>query len=219
MNIQLQGVAKRYGSSGAAFWALRAVDLEIEGGEFCAVVGPSGSGKSTLLHLLGCLDHPTEGDVCVDGRPIRQLSDRALSLIRRHRIGFVFQQFYLNDSMTALQNVLLPLEIARVRDRRRHAEEALAAVDLNGKRGLYPGQLSGGEQQRCAMARALANDPELLLADEPTGALDSSSGQRILDLLASLHQDRSLSVVIVTHDMQVADQAHRRINVLDGRVT
>jgi putative ABC transport system ATP-binding protein len=219
MNLQLTNVSKSYGEGDARFWALRDVDLDVDRSDFLSIVGPSGSGKSTLMHLLGCLDRPSSGEVRVDGRETIGLSDRELSLIRRNRIGFVFQQFFLNDSMTAYQNVLLPMEIAGVAGRRDRASEALDRVGLRAKAQQYPSQLSGGEQQRCAIARALANHPEIVLADEPTGSLDSKTGQEILGVFRELHDDRNLGVVLVTHDREIAEQGKRKVEVFDGRVS
>lgn len=219
MNLKLDNVSKSYGEGEARFWALRDVDLEVDRSDFLSIVGPSGSGKSTLMHLLGCLDRPSSGEVRVDGRETVRLSDRELSLIRRNRIGFVFQQFFLNDAMTAYQNILLPLEIAGVAGRRDRAREALERVGLGSKARQYPSQLSGGEQQRCAIARALANGPEIVLADEPTGSLDSKTGRDILGIFRELHDDRNLGVVLVTHDREIAGQGKRQVGVFDGRIS
>ncbi len=218
MIVELKNVSKEYGRNGTRFVAVRDVDFRVSSGDFVSIVGPSGSGKSSLLHLVGCLDRPTAGSVLVDGQPTDKLSDTELSRVRRDRLGFVFQQFYLNDAMTALQNVLLPLELARVKGRVEMARVALADVGLCGKESNYPSQLSGGEQQRCAIARALVNSPEILLADEPTGSLDSASGKSVLELMECLHTTRGLALVIVTHDPAVAARAHQHIAIHDGRV-
>ncbi len=218
MIVELKNVSKEYGRNGTRFVAVRDVDFRVSSGDFVSIVGPSGSGKSSLLHLVGCLDRPTAGSVLVDGQPTDKLSDTELSRVRRDRLGFVFQQFYLNDAMTALQNVLLPLELARVKGRVEMARAALADVGLCGKESNYPSQLSGGEQQRCAIARALVNSPEILLADEPTGSLDSASGKSVLELMECLHTTRGLALVIVTHDPAVAARAHQHIAIHDGRV-
>ena len=219
MRIQLDGVWKAYGEGSGQFWALKDAHLEIGSQDFLAIIGPSGSGKSTLLHILGCLDLPTRGDVLIDGEPAAKKSDRALSHVRRNRIGFIFQQYFLNESMTALQNVLLPLELGKVKDRRGKAEEALDWVGLTKKLGSYPSELSGGEQQRVAVARALANSPEIVLADEPTGSLDSENGSRILEMLTVLNREREIGLVVVTHDAKVAACGKRRIEVRDGRIS
>lgn len=219
MIVELQSVWKAYGEGEARFWAIRDAGLKIQAGDFICIVGPSGSGKSTLLHMLGCLDKPTKGTVLVDDESIDRLSDRQLSLIRRNRIGFVFQQYYLNECMTALQNVLLPLELGKVKDRKKKAADALAWVGLENKLKAYPSELSGGEQQRCAIARALANCPEIVLADEPTGCLDSETGGRILDVLADLNKEQEIGIVVVTHDEMVAACAREQIQVRDGRIS
>ncbi len=218
MIIELKKVSKRYGQNGVGFWAVRDADFRVSSGDFVSIVGPSGSGKSSLLHLVGCLDRPTSGSILVDGVAIEKLSDAELSHVRRERIGFVFQQFYLNDAMTALQNVLLPLELARVKGRVELARAALADVGLCGKERSYPSQLSGGEQQRCAIARALVNSPEILLVDEPTGSLDSESGKNVLELMECLHATRGLALVIVTHDPSVAARAKTHVVIHDGRM-
>jgi putative ABC transport system ATP-binding protein len=219
MRIELHGVWKAYGEGEGQFWAIQDAHLEVESGDFLAIVGPSGSGKSTLLHLLGCLDTPTRGEVLIDGEPAARKSDRELSLVRRNRIGFIFQQYYLNESMTAWQNVLLPLELGKVKDRRQKAAEALDWVGLGKKLASYPSELSGGEEQRVAIARALANSPEIVLADEPTGNLDSATGGKILATLEGLNRERGIGLVIVTHDAKVAACGKARIEVRDGRIS
>jgi len=218
MIVELKKVSKEYGQNGLRFWAVRDADFKVSSGDFVSIVGPSGSGKSSLLHLAGCLDRPTAGSVLVDGVAVDRLSDAELSRVRRDRIGFIFQQFYLNDAMTALQNVLLPLELAHAKDRVERARAALADVGLADKAKSYPSQLSGGEQQRCAIARALVNSPELLLADEPTGSLDSESGKNVLQLMEGLHAARGLALVVVTHDPSVAARARTHITIHDGRI-
>jgi len=218
MIVELKKVSKEYGQNGLRFWAVRDADFKVSSGDFVSIVGPSGSGKSSLLHLAGCLDRPTSGSVLVDGVAVDRLSDAELSRVRRDRIGFIFQQFYLNDAMTALQNVLLPLELAHTKDRVERARAALADVGMADKEKSYPSQLSGGEQQRCAIARALVNSPELLLADEPTGSLDSESGKNVLQLMEGLHAARGLALVVVTHDPNVAARARTHITIHDGRI-
>ena len=219
MKIELDNVCKAYGQGDARFWALRDATFTASSGDFVSIVGPSGSGKSTLLHILGCLDQPTEGTVRVEGRPTAGLSDRQLSAIRRDHIGFVFQQYFLNQSMTTLQNVLLPLDLAGVDGGREKAAAALDLVGLGSKLRSYPTELSGGEQQRCAVARALANAPSILLADEPTGSLDSKTGENVLQMMVSLNEERDLGMVIVTHDEAVAETANETVHVLDGRIS
>jgi putative ABC transport system ATP-binding protein len=218
MIVELKKVSKEYGQNGTRFTAVREADFRVGEGDFVAIVGPSGSGKSSLLHLAGCLDRPTSGSVLIDGVAVDKLTDAELSHVRRERIGFVFQQFYLNEAMTAVQNVLLPLELARVKGRRELAREALAAVGLEAKESSYPSQLSGGEQQRVAIARALVNSPELLLADEPTGSLDTESGRNVLELMEGLRAARGLALVVVTHDASVAARAEKRVAIRDGRI-
>ncbi|MFC2077339.1 ABC transporter ATP-binding protein [Candidatus Bipolaricaulota bacterium] len=219
MKIELDNVSKAYGQGDAQFWALRDATFTASSGDFASIVGPSGSGKSTMLHILGCLDQPTDGAVRIDGDSVSGLSDRRLSGIRRDHIGFVFQQYFLNASMTTLQNVLLPLDLAGVKGGRQKAAEALDVVGLGDKLRSYPTEMSGGEQQRCAIARALANAPSLLLADEPTGSLDSKTGKNVLDMLISLNVERDLGIVIVTHDETVAEKTNTTVYVLDGRIS
>ncbi len=219
MKIHLVNVSKAYGQDEAQFWALKDATASATDGDFISIVGPSGSGKSTMLHLFGCLDKPTQGEVRVDGQPISILSDRQMSLIRRDHIGFVFQQYYLNASMTSLQNVLLPMQLAGVKGGKEKAAVALETVGLGSKLRSYPAQLSGGEQQRVAIARALANAPSIVLADEPTGSLDTTTGKNVLDMLLMLNREQNLGVVIVTHDEKVAEKAKRMIHVLDGRIS
>ncbi len=218
MRIELRSASKAYGRGPGQFWALRDVNLAVEKGTHLAIVGPSGSGKSTLLHLLGCLDVPTTGEVLLDDVSRASLSDRQLSLVRRTRMGFVFQQYCLNECMTALQNVLLPLELGRVADRRTKAAEALRWVGLEHKSGALPSEISGGEQQRVAIARALAHGPELVFADEPTGNLDSESGTKVLEVLRALHDETGTGLVLVTHDDRIAARATQVLRVRDGRL-
>jgi len=219
MRIELAGAGKAYGQGEARFWALRDASLAVDEGNFISIVGPSGSGKSTMLHLLGCIDRPSEGEVSIDGREMEGLSDREMSGIRRDHIGFVFQQYFLNASMTALQNVLLPLDLAGVAGGREKAAAALETVGLGSKLRSLPTEMSGGEQQRVAIARALANAPGILLADEPTGSLDSKTGNDVLEMLVNLNRERNLGLVIVTHDEGIAMTADRIVHVLDGRIS
>ena len=194
------------------------VDLRIEDGETVAVLGPSGSGKSTLLALIAGLDRPSEGMVLLDGQPIQEWSEDRLALMRRQQIGFVFQTFQLLTNMTALENVLLPLDLAEVPQAEERARELLEAVQLAERGHHYPGQLSGGEQQRVALARAFATHPPILLADEPTGNLDEATGAVVLGVLAELRRNHGTTLVLVTHDPEVARIADRTLQLREGRL-
>jgi len=216
--IELVRLTRRLPSGDRLLTIVDDVDLAIATGEFVAVLGPSGSGKSTLLALMAGLDRPSEGEVRIDGEPIQDLSEDRLALLRRARIGFVFQSFQLLGNLTARENVLLPLELAEVDDPDRRADEMLAAVGLDERGHHYPSQLSGGEQQRVALARAFAPRPPILLADEPTGNLDSATGARVLDTLTELKERLGTTLVLVTHDSAVAARADRRVHLMDGRV-
>jgi putative ABC transport system ATP-binding protein len=217
--IRLEKICRTYQLGGQPVHALVDIDEEVKTGEHVAIMGPSGSGKSTLLYLLGCLDRPDSGSYFLDGRDVARLSDEELTGIRRNLIGFVFQSFHLVPRLTAAENVELPMvfaEVARA-ERRQRVAAALASVDLADRADHRPDQLSGGERQRVALARAMVMSPRLLLADEPTGNLDTTSGRQILDLLDRLH-DQGVTVVVVTHDPTVASRAERVIVLVDGRV-
>lgn len=216
--IQLRKVSKVVTSGTDQLTILHPLDLEIARGEFISIVGPSGSGKSTLLGLVAGLDAPTSGSILLAGEEITRMSEDALAELRGRMVGFIFQSFHLIPSLTALENILIPLEIAGTPRAAARARELLDEVGLRDRGHHYPSQLSGGEQQRVAIARAFANHPQILLADEPTGNLDSRNGQHIIDLLRRINRERGTTLVLVTHDQQLADLADRRISFRDGRV-
>ena len=217
--IRTESLTKAYRMGAEELNVLNGVSLEIERGEYVAIMGPSGSGKSTLMNLLGCLDTPTSGSYWLSGRLVSELDDMALALVRNREIGFVFQTFHLLPRFTAVGNVELPLIYRHVppRQRRERAEAALRMVDLSERLEHRPNELSGGQRQRVAIARALVTDPSILLADEPTGNLDSKTGAEIMRLFARLHHDGH-TVVLITHDHEVAKQAQRVIHLRDGKI-
>jgi putative ABC transport system ATP-binding protein len=217
--IEMHALTRVYQLGPQEIYALRGLDLKVDHGEYLAIMGPSGSGKSTLMNIIGCLDRPTAGKYILDGTPVEAMSDDELAAVRNRKIGFVFQTFNLLARTTALQNVELPLVYARIPrvHRRKLAEEALVAVGLGDRMNHQPNELSGGQRQRVAIARALVNKPSLLLADEPTGNLDSQTGREILDLFRALH-NRGNSIMLVTHEDDVAREARRIIHLRDGRV-
>lgn len=217
--IEARGLTKVYAMGGQTVHALRGVSLDIEEGEFVAIMGASGSGKSTLMNILGCLDQPTEGSLRLAGEPVEGMQPDQLASIRNRRIGFVFQQFNLLPRTSALENVELPMVYAGVRapERRTRALESLAKVGLAERANHTPAELSGGQQQRVAIARALVNNPQLILADEPTGALDSQTSEEIMRLLAELNA-QGMTVVMVTHEHDIAAWARRRVVFRDGRI-
>ena len=218
--IEFRAVTKVFGSGAAAVHALARVDLEVEEGSFVAIMGPSGSGKSTAMNIIGCLDTPTSGDYLLQGIEVGRLGRNERALIRRHLIGFVFQGFNLLPRTTALENVELPLIYrgAPAAERRKLAERALATVGLSGREGHTAAELSGGQQQRVAIARAIVSAPGLLLADEPTGNLDTKTSREIMDLVTSLNRDRQMTVVMVTHENDIAAYAQRIVRFVDGRI-
>ena len=216
--LECRGLVKRLPSGSTTLTILDGIDLVVPRGDFLAILGPSGSGKSTLLGLLAGLDRPTEGSVRLDGTPLESLDEDALARLRRRRVGFVFQDFQLLPNLTALENVVFPLELTGVADARERAQEMLRRVGLAARGHHYPTQLSGGEQQRVALARAFAPGPELLLADEPTGNLDAATGREALDLLVEMRESLGATLVLVTHDAAVAKRAARRIHLEAGRI-
>ena len=217
--IRTQQLTKVFGSNGAAVHALRGIDLTVERGEFVALIGPSGSGKSTLMAILGCLDLPTGGTYALDGERVEGLSGRELAQIRNDKIGFVFQQYNLLPKASVVRNVELPMLYAGVprKERRARALELLEKVGIPDKAKVLPAALSGGQRQRVAIARSLANRPALLLADEPTGALDQHTGHEVLELFADLHRQGN-TIIIVTHDLSIAAMAQRQVEIMDGLI-
>jgi len=215
--IELRRVSKTVRSAGQPLTILQPTDLVVEPGEFLSVVGSSGSGKSTLLGLIAGLDTPSSGDIVIDGVEITGLDEDRLARLRGAKIGFVFQSFHLIPSLSAFENILVPLEIAGDVSAREKAEELLSDVGLTNRGHHYPAQLSGGEQQRVAIARALANDPPILLADEPTGNLDSSTGHQVIDLLVDINRAKGMTIIMVTHDAELTNRSDRVLSMRDGK--
>lgn len=218
--LELREVGRQYRIGQIRIDALKDISLDVEQGEFVSIMGPSGCGKSTLLNVIGCLDLPTAGSYRLAGQDVSELTDNRLSELRNQFVGFIFQSFHLLSHLDALANVELPLVYRGLEgvERRRRATAALEAVRLSDRRHHYPAQLSGGEQQRVAIARALVGEPAVILADEPTGALDSRSGQAVLDIFQELNRERALTIVQVSHDENIARRAHRIIRLLDGEI-
>lgn len=218
--IELQNVKKIYKMDGVETPALRGVDLKIKKQEFTAIMGPSGSGKSTLLHMVGALDKPTYGRILLDGVDISTLKESELARLRGKKIGFVFQFFNLHPTLTALENVELPMVIMEKekKERRKKALELLKAVGLENRSHHLPSQLSGGEHQRVAIARALANDPEIILADEPTGNLDTKTEAEIMKFLLNLQKEKQMTVAVITHENEIAQYAQRIVHLIDGKI-
>ncbi|WP_235887892.1 ABC transporter ATP-binding protein [Neobacillus paridis] len=217
--IQIKNMMKTYKLGGETVHALNNVSLEIKKGEFLAIIGPSGSGKSTLMNMLGCLDRPDQGSYFLDGKDIEEMDDNQLALIRNQKIGFIFQNFNLLTKLSALENVELPLIYSGVSagERRLRALDSLMKVGLKDRAGHMPSQLSGGQQQRVAIARALVGQPSILLADEPTGALDSKTSREILELMQELNE-LGHTIILITHDLAIAKQAKRMVSIQDGRL-
>ncbi|MCW5960039.1 MAG: ABC transporter ATP-binding protein [Pyrinomonadaceae bacterium] len=216
--ITLQNVTKTVRSGVTDLTILKDVSVEIPDGQFIAITGASGSGKSTMLGLIAGLDAPSSGEILIDGENITTMNEDGLATLRSEKIGFIFQSFHLIPSLTAFENVLIPMEILGVKGAKARANDLLEAVELTQRGHHYPTELSGGEQQRIAIARAFANQPKILLADEPTGNLDSKTGSHIFDLMTDLHDRHNVSLVLVTHDQNLADKAQRQIILSDGRV-
>lgn len=217
--IEIENVTKTYQMGETQVHALRGISLHVEHGEMVAIVGPSGSGKSTLMNIIGCLDLPSDGIYRLDGVDVHKLNDDALAEIRNQKIGFVFQNFNLLPRTSALEQVELPMVYAGKPDRQKRALEALTQVGLGDRTHHRPNELSGGQQQRVAIARALVNDPAIILADEPTGNLDSTSGAEIINIFKTLNRDKNMTIILVTHDPDVAAEAERTIHVKDGMIT
>lgn len=218
--IELVDVHKVYRTQFYEVYALNGVTMKIESGEFVAIMGPSGSGKSTLLHLIGCLDKPTKGEVVINGVQTSKLSDNELTKLRRDAIGFIFQQYNLVPTLTAVENVELPMIFKGVskEERRKKALKLLSQVGIEEIANRKPNEISGGQQQRVAIARAMANDPKVLLCDEPTGNLDSKTGRQVMEIIKRLNEEKNVTVVLVTHDLSLADYADRIVRIRDGRV-
>lgn len=219
MILDMKGIVKEYTVGGEISTVLKGIDLSVERGEFLAVLGPSGSGKSTLMNIIGCLDVPTAGEYVLDGRKIGNEDEKTLALVRNKEIGFIFQSFFLMQRQTALQNVKMPLIYANMteKEQTRRAQEMLQRVGLGDKMDYLPNQLSGGQQQRVAIARAMANNPAILLADEPTGALDQKTGKAVMELFHELNED-GRTIIMITHDAHIASHAKRIVRILDGNI-
>jgi len=217
--LTMQDIVKEYVVGGEVSTVLKGIDLTVNKGEFLAVLGPSGSGKSTLMNIIGCLDVPTSGEYVLHGKTIKDEDESSLAQIRNKEIGFIFQSFFLMQRQTALENVKMPLIYAGMSEKKQNerAREMLEKVGLGDKLDYYPNQLSGGQQQRVAIARALANNPAILLADEPTGALDQKTGKQVMELFHELNED-GRTIIMITHDAKIASHAKRIVRILDGNI-
>jgi len=218
--LELKNVDKTYKMDHVRLDVLKGINLRIKDGEVVSIMGPSGSGKSTLLHIIGCLDRPSKGNVLIDDYDVSDLSDSELAKIRREKIGFIFQFFYLIPSLTTQRNIMLPMSFAGVpgREQESRSRKILSSVGLKNRMNHLPTQLSGGERQRVAIARAMANRPKIILADEPTGNLDSRTGRGIMKMLLDLNKREGLTLVIITHDMSIASCAQRIVHIKDGKI-
>lgn len=219
--IRCKGLVKIYNEGKPnEFKALKGISFEVLEGDYVSIIGPSGSGKSTLLNLISCLDSPTEGEVYIEGTAISTLNGFKRAKLRREKLGFIFQQFNLIPTMTTFENIELPMRFKGLsrKDRKRRVEYLLGLVELTGKEKNKPTELSGGQQQRVAVARGLANDPKIIVADEPTGNLDTKTGKRVMNLLTRLNKEEKKTLVMVTHDLFIAKKAHKKIKLLDGEI-
>lgn len=218
--VTAQNIVRVYGHGSSQFQALRGVSLDIQKGESVAIVGKSGSGKSTLMHILALLDHPTSGTITLNDQPVQSIKTKALNQIRNQMFGFVFQQFFLNARDSVLENVMLPLRIGGITGSKRRylAEAAIEAVGLSDKKNNHAQDLSGGQKQRVCIARALVNNPEIIFADEPTGNLDSTTGAKIENILFDLQQKQDITLIMVTHDQDLAAKCQRQIQIKDGQI-
>ena len=218
--VRLENVVKTYSMGESEVHALRGISFQIEQGEFLSIMGPSGSGKSTCMNMIGCLDRPTSGIVEINGKETAKMTEKELAVLRNQTVGFVFQQYHLIPSMNVLENVMLPLKYAHVEksERVERAEEALIAVGLGDRMKHRPHELSGGQKQRVAIARAMVTQPKILLADEPTGALDSTTGKQVMELFRQINTEKGTTIIIVTHDPRIGDSTKRCIRILDGQI-
>ena len=218
--VKLENVVKTYSMGESEVHALRGISFQIEQGEFLSIMGPSGSGKSTCMNMIGCLDRPTSGLVEINGEETAKMTEKELAVLRNQTVGFVFQQYHLIPSMNVLENVMLPLKYAHVErsERVERAEEALEAVGLGERMKHRPHELSGGQKQRVAIARAMITQPKILLADEPTGALDSTTGKQVMELFGRINKEQGTTIIIVTHDPRIGESTKRCIRILDGQI-